>query len=161
MQGAAHHEAVSALRNAGSCIRMMVLREKPVHREAFDPGVPQGPPDLPGRQPREMDVKGQRSKRSQLEKAEECLSKEMETVVCNGNSSVDLEKNRIRTVSELKAEVLKKDSLQGIPRIILTHPSTSDEDVEILTQILPGRDLLRDLEGPDKRAHAECSSHPS
>lgn len=32
-----------------------------------------------------------------------------------------------------------------IPRIILTHPSTSDEDVELLTQS-PCRELLRDFE---------------
>lgn len=45
-----------------------------------------------------------------------------------------------------------------IPRIILTHPSTSDEDVELLTQS-PCRELLRDFEYPGKWVHADrCDS---
>lgn len=43
-----------------------------------------------------------------------------------------------------------------IPRIILTHPSTSDEDVELLTQN-PSREPLHDFDIPDRRAHSDCS----
>lgn len=42
-----------------------------------------------------------------------------------------------------------------IPRIILTHPSTSDEDVELLTQN-PGREARHDFDIPDKREHPDC-----
>ncbi|XP_041866351.1 disks large homolog 1 isoform X2 [Melanotaenia boesemani] len=98
MQGATHHEAVGALRNAGSCIKMKVS---------------------------------------------------------------DLKRNLHRAMSELEAEVSNKGSLQrekhtmAIPRIILTHPSTSDEDVELLTQI-PRRELQRDVDDPDSFLHSDC-----
>ncbi|KAM4600258.1 protein scribble homolog [Fundulus diaphanus] len=117
MQGAAHHEAVAALRNAGSCISLKVLRER----------LP--PPEL--------------------EEAETCLPKKIEAVVCNGNITHDSDSDLNRTASEIEAEVLKQDSLKvtthtmTIPRIILTHPSTSDEDVEFLSQY-PRRQRLRD-----------------
>ncbi|XP_035981910.1 protein lap4 [Fundulus heteroclitus] len=117
MQGAAHHEAVAALRNAGSCISLKVLRER----------LP--PPEL--------------------EEAETCLPKKIEAVVCNGNITLDSDSDLNRTASEIEAEVLKQDSLKAathtmtIPRIILTHPSTSDEDVELLSQY-PRRQRLRD-----------------
>lgn len=39
-----------------------------------------------------------------------------------------------------------------IPRIILTHPSTSDEDVELLTQI-PSREPLHESYIPDRHVH--------
>lgn len=42
-----------------------------------------------------------------------------------------------------------------IPRIILTHPSTSDEDVELLTQS-PGPELLHDFDAADRRVHSAC-----
>ncbi|XP_054886152.1 disks large homolog 1 isoform X2 [Poeciliopsis prolifica] len=85
MQGATHHEAVAALRNAGCCIKLK----------------------------------------------------------CDSDNDLN------RTLSEIEAEELKLDSLKemnhimSIPRIILTHPSTSDEDVELLSQI-PRRQWLRD-----------------
>lgn len=42
-----------------------------------------------------------------------------------------------------------------IPRIILTHPSTSDEDVELLTQS-PSREPLRDYDIPNRHANSDC-----
>ncbi|XP_015230008.1 PREDICTED: protein scribble homolog [Cyprinodon variegatus] len=117
MQGAAHHEAVAALRNAGSCIKLKVLRER-----------------MPS---------------SELEEAESCLPKKIEAVVCNGYNNLDSDSDLSKTVSEIEAEEFKKDTLKEmnhtmmIPRIILTHPSTSDDDVEFLSQI-PRRQRLRD-----------------
>lgn len=82
MQGATHHEAVAALRNAGSCIKLKVLRERLVPSEAYVSGVPQDPPDPAGRLLCRM------SKQFQLEEAQNHLPKKIEAVVCNGNSTV-------------------------------------------------------------------------
>ncbi|XP_041866350.1 Golgi-associated PDZ and coiled-coil motif-containing protein isoform X1 [Melanotaenia boesemani] len=161
MQGATHHEAVGALRNAGSCIKMKVVRERVLPREVCDPDVPQDFPDSTGRQLSRQDGAGLRSKQSQLESVEDYLSRKIEAVVCNGNSFSDLKRNLHRAMSELEAEVSNKGSLQrekhtmAIPRIILTHPSTSDEDVELLTQI-PRRELQRDVDDPDSFLHSDC-----
>ncbi|XP_013860481.1 protein scribble homolog [Austrofundulus limnaeus] len=160
MQGVTHHEAVRALRNAGSCIRLKILRGRPLPPKVCDPRVAQDPPDPTGQQPCGQTAEGPRSKQCQLESAGQCVSKKAEAVTCNGNISLDLERDGRRTVSEPEAEVMKMDSGQGvkhtmtIPRIILTHPSTSDEDVEVLAQI-PRRDRLRDLNNPDKQFHSE------
>ncbi|XP_018543775.1 leucine-rich repeat-containing protein 1 isoform X1 [Lates calcarifer] len=162
MQGATHHEAVSALRNAGSCIKMKVLRDRLLHQEVCDLDKPQDAQVVKGRQLCSQDGGGQRSKQSKMESTEDCLSKKIEAVVCNGNGISDLESDLNRTLSELEAEALtKNDSLQvgkhtmTIPRIILTHPSTSDEDVELLTQN-PGREARHDFDIPDKREHPDC-----
>ncbi|CAG09417.1 unnamed protein product [Tetraodon nigroviridis] len=103
MEGATHHEAVSALRNAGSCIRMTVLRDRLPPREVPDPDGPRDEWGSTGQQP-----SNQAAKAALTESTEGCLSKSIDVVVCNG--------------------------IDTIPRIILTHPSTSDEDVELLTQ---------------------------
>ncbi|XP_054886151.1 tyrosine-protein phosphatase non-receptor type 13 isoform X1 [Poeciliopsis prolifica] len=143
MQGATHHEAVAALRNAGCCIKLKVIRERLPPSDMYVPAVPQDPPDPAGRPLCQM------SKQSQLEESEKCLPKKIEAVVCNGNSACDSDNDLNRTLSEIEAEELKLDSLKemnhimSIPRIILTHPSTSDEDVELLSQI-PRRQWLRD-----------------
>ncbi|XP_070772624.1 protein scribble homolog [Enoplosus armatus] len=156
MQAATHHEAVSALRNAGSCIKMKVLRERLLPPEVCDPDEPQGPQDVTRRQLCSQDAGGLRHKQQKVESAEDCLSKKIEALVCNGNGLSDLESDLKRTLSELEAEALaRNDALQGgkhtmtIPRIILTHPSTSDEDVELLTQSASG-EPLRDS---DRRVH--------
>ncbi|XP_044070284.1 uncharacterized protein LOC122884425 isoform X2 [Siniperca chuatsi] len=156
MQAATHHQAVSALRNAGSCIKMKVLRERLLPPEVCDLDEPQGPQDVTGRQLCSQDGGGQMSKQPKKESAEDYLSKKIEAVVCNGNGISGLESDLKRTLSELEADALtKNDSLQGgkhrmtIPRIILTHPSTSDEDVELLTQSA-SREPLHD---PDRRIH--------
>ncbi|KAM9726573.1 disks large homolog 2-like [Menidia menidia] len=164
MQGATHHEAVSALRNAGSCIRMKVLREKLLPRLVCDPDVCRDPPDMTSRQLRRHQTGGPRRKHFQLDGSVDCVSKKIEEVVCNGNSISDWERDLNRTFSEPEAEVLKKDSLHlekhtmAIPRIILTHPSTSDEDVELLTQ-MSSRDLLRDIDHSSKHIYSDfCDS---
>ncbi|XP_053291958.1 uncharacterized protein LOC128453224 [Pleuronectes platessa] len=83
-----------------------------------------------------------------MKSADECLSKK---IVCNGNG-----------VSELEAEVLTRKHgahagkhTMTIPRIILTHPSISDEDAELLTQT-PGREPLHDFDLPDRHVHPDC-----
>lgn len=88
MQGATHHEAVSALRNAGSCIKMKVLRDRLLHQEVCDLDKPQDAQVVKGRQLCSQDGGGQRSKQSKMESTEDCLSKKIEAVVCNGNGIV-------------------------------------------------------------------------
>ncbi|XP_060942751.1 uncharacterized protein LOC133020272 [Limanda limanda] len=151
MQQATHHEAVSALRNAGSCINMKVLRERPPPRGVRDPDEPPEPQDVTGRQLCSQEAGGLRSKQRKMRSADECLSKKIEAAVCNGNG-----------ISELEAEALtRKHGAQAgkhmmtIPRIILTHPSISDEDAELLTQI-PGREPLHDFDLPDRHVHPDC-----
>lgn len=87
MQGATHHEAVSALRNVGSCMEMKVVRERLLlPREVRDLAGPQEPPDVTGRQPCSQDGRGRRSKPPKTERAH-CLSEKIEAVVCNGKVS--------------------------------------------------------------------------
>lgn len=162
MQGATHHEAVSALRNAGSCIKMKVLRERLLPREVCDLGEPQDPPDVTGRQLCGQDAGVQTGKQLLMESTEDCLAKKIEAVVCNGNGIPDLASDLNRILPELKTETsMKNNSLQGgkhmitIPRIILTHPSTSDEDVELLTQS-PGREPLHEFDIPGRHVHSGC-----
>lgn len=87
MQGATHHEAVSALRNAGSCIRMTVLRDGLPPGEAPDPGGPREEQDAgTGQQPSNQE--GQTAKPPSAESVEGSLSKRIEAVVCNGSDTV-------------------------------------------------------------------------
>ncbi|XP_062257366.1 uncharacterized protein LOC133966447 isoform X2 [Platichthys flesus] len=151
MQQATHHEAVSALRNAGSCINMKVLREGPPPRGVRDPDEPLEPRDVTGRQLCSQDAGGRRSKQPKMKSADECLSRKIEAGVCNGNGA-----------SELEAEALtrKHGALAGkqtmtIPRIILTHPSISDEDAELLTQTA-SREPLHDFDLPNRHVHPDC-----
>ncbi|KAG7216400.1 hypothetical protein INR49_021652 [Caranx melampygus] len=162
MQGATHHEAVSALRNAGSCVKMKVLRERLLPREVCDLDESQETQDATGPQLCSQDEGGQRNKQSKMEISDECLSKKIEVVVCNGNSLSDLESDLNKTSSKPEAEASTENDLlqvgkhtMTIPRIILTHPSTSDEDVELLTQS-PGRDSLHDFDIPNRRVYPDC-----
>ncbi|XP_078144737.1 uncharacterized protein LOC144542349 [Centroberyx gerrardi] len=150
MQGATHHEAVSALRNAGSCIKMKVLRDRMLPREV----CVQDSQAVPSRQQSGRDA-GQRRTDSS-----DCLSKRIEAVVCNGNGILESDPNW--TLFEREPEALvKNNTLQvvkntmTIPRIILTHPSTSDEDVEPLTHAAD-RHTLDDFDIPDGRIHSDC-----
>lgn len=88
MQGATHHEAVSALRNAGSCIRMTVLRDRQLPREVSDLGGLQDQQDGAGRQLCSPNGEGQSSKQPMMESSEDCFPKKIEAVVCNGNGIV-------------------------------------------------------------------------
>lgn len=83
MEGATHHEAVSALRNAGSCIRMTVLRDRLSPREVPDSDEPRDEWGSTGQQPA-----NQSAKAALMESKEGCLSKSIEAVVCNGNDTV-------------------------------------------------------------------------
>ncbi|XP_058508136.1 protein scribble homolog [Solea solea] len=157
VQGATHHEAVSALRNAGSIIKMTVLRERLLTGEPFEQDEPCDPlDDVTGRQP----CRVQRSEQPKIECGGDCLMKRIEAAVCNGNGISDMKSDLNFTLSEQEEDAsIKNDSLQigkhtmTIPRIILTHPSTSDEDVELLTQSL-GREPLHDFYISDR--HPDC-----
>ncbi|XP_063730496.1 protein scribble homolog [Eleginops maclovinus] len=160
MQLVTHHGAVTALRNAGSCIKMKVLRERLLPRELCDPGEHKDLWDVTRRQPCSQEGGSQRGKQPNMENTDFCFSKKIEKSVCNGNGISDLYSELSRDFSEPKAQTLmKNDSLPGgkhtmtIPRIILTHPSTSDEDVELLTQIT-SRETLHNSEIHD--SHPYC-----
>ncbi|XP_032409342.1 protein lap4-like isoform X1 [Xiphophorus hellerii] len=112
MQGATHHEAVAALRNAGCCIKLKVLRERLPPSDNYVPTVPQDPLNLAGRPVCQM------SKPSQLEESEKCLPKKIEAVVCNGNSACDFDSDLNKTLSEIEAEELKLDSLKEMNHIM-------------------------------------------
>lgn len=112
---------------------MKVLRERLLHPEVCDLEEPQYSQDVTGRQQRSQDGGGQI-----MESAEDCLSKKIEAVVCNGNGIVggvlksqhkqnyflndshqsvfclfvfqcDLEDDLNRTLSKLEAEALIKN----------------------------------------------------
>ncbi|XP_072533280.1 uncharacterized protein [Salminus brasiliensis] len=117
-----HHEAVSALRNAGNCIKMKVLRERPAP-----------PPD--NRAPQEPDISEADISRQWIDTCQESmldcspLANRIEAVICNGKGL--------------------------IPRIILTHPSTSDEDVEPLNHDTDAGDFDDD---PDDHIYSDLKS---
>ncbi|XP_077469752.1 uncharacterized protein LOC144084845 [Stigmatopora argus] len=156
MQGATHLEAVRALRNAGSRIRMRVLREG-LQVSRSDEGRDTENPAT--RRPfGNDDARGQRCTTSRKpEDRENCLSKKKDVVVCNGNGITDLK------TSQLEAEGLAKRNVSvnvdkhtiTIPRIVLTHPSTSDEDVELLPQAL-SNDVDRNVGILDSHVTLEC-----
>lgn len=78
MQGATHHEAVSALRNAGSWIRLTVLRDRLAPPEVPDPDGAQD----------EQGATGQTARAAPVGRTEGCLSKSIEALVCNGSDTV-------------------------------------------------------------------------
>ncbi|KAL4640899.1 leucine-rich repeat-containing protein 1 isoform X2 [Arapaima gigas] len=117
MQDVTHHVAVNALRNAGSCVRMKVLREKATYSEGSDQeDSPVSRIDIFADRPHLNLGGGKHGGTIQKPQPAVKLSPadEIQAVVCNG----------IRVVSGTLA----------IPRIILTRPSTSDDDVDPLTQ---------------------------
>ncbi|CAL9687982.1 unnamed protein product [Knipowitschia caucasica] len=124
MHGATHQLAVSSLRNAGSSIRIKVLRDPlPTGEEALD---------LTNNTAKSLICQEDLTIRN-------CLSRRIEAVVCNGNGMIELRKDA--SCPEIKKEPssnahshLREKHTMQIPRIILTHPSTSDEDVELLTR---------------------------
>lgn len=88
MQAATHQEAVNALRNAGSCIKMTVLSDRLLPREVSDLGGPQDQQNVIGRQLCSQEGKGQSDKQSMMENAEDYLSRKIQAVACNGNGIV-------------------------------------------------------------------------
>ncbi|XP_031435025.1 protein scribble homolog [Clupea harengus] len=190
MQVVTHHEAVSALRNAGSCIKMKVLRSRALPPElcalAEDPviretGLVIGKQHDPGNSSsggggggggRGGGSSRPQPKQPKVEPAalDYSLSKRIEAVVmCNGNGVnwSTAEPGQGRSMKDTGAS-FKNNALQvmentiTIPRIILTHPSTSDEDIEPLTPSADEGDL-DDLDDPDSHLYSECLSsafHP-
>ncbi|XP_016332627.1 protein LAP2-like [Sinocyclocheilus anshuiensis] len=165
MQEVSHHEAVGILRNAGSCIKMKVLRERyvPVEpwlhersdtMETADPQVSQ-----------EWDVTMSNNRlsgpQSSTDPMLDCspITNRMEATVCNGNGLNDLVQD-LRLTKDM--ETFKNNALQvvkntmTIPRIILTHPSTSDEDVEPLTQGPDDGDFDSDFSDSDSHIYSDC-----
>ncbi|XP_049592682.1 uncharacterized protein [Syngnathus scovelli] len=134
MQGATHLEAVRALRNAGSCINMKVLREGSQVRGQ----VTNNTCDAVSQRPcSHNDAKSHRSTLQEAEDTEDCLPKKMDVVVCNGNGISDLRRSQLEAEALTERNDLHSDkNTMKIPRIILTHPSTSDEDVDLLPQAL-------------------------
>ncbi|XP_053730484.1 protein lap4 [Synchiropus splendidus] len=149
MQGATHLEAVSALRNAGSCISMRVLRDN-VHPSMVN--RPQYPQEAPGTQWCSAQECGAQS--WQMKSSERCATQDIVAVVCNGNGISELQRTMNWMFSPTEA-MTSNDSQEEekhsmtIPRIILTHPSTSDDDGELLTQI-QSRELQQDRNVPDR-----------
>ncbi|KAJ8013734.1 hypothetical protein DPEC_G00032870 [Dallia pectoralis] len=174
MHEVSHHDAVTALRNAGSCIKMKVMRKKAVpglntcRAQQESAAVDTMETDiLMSRQLVEQDdgCHGPGAQHLSADTSvDSCLTEEIQGVVCNGNGLSDPESDHNWLYFEGEPETsLKSDAHQTslikttmpIPRIILTHPSTSDEDVEPLTQE-PDSDTLQDAEDPDSHSHSEC-----
>ncbi|CAB1312912.1 unnamed protein product, partial [Coregonus sp. 'balchen'] len=166
MQEVSHHEAVTALRNAGSCIKMKVMRERAIQsldtcraQQENSVAVTAETDILMSWQLVDLEDGRQRPKAQQPgpEPSVDCdLTKRIEAVVCNGNGVSDLQSDLNWSFFKREPEAsFKSNALQVIPRIILTHPSTSDEDVEPLTQD-PDSEALEDFEDPDSHIHSEC-----
>ncbi|XP_064172801.1 disks large homolog 2 [Anguilla rostrata] len=167
MQEMTHHEAVCALRNAGSCVKMKVLRERsvcpalftapPIHAEAPEMDSPAD------RNPANPTNPGNPGPKRHNSEPECRLPGAIEAVVlCNGNgaSSAEPEKPMGWTARDAEAS-FKANAFQvvkntmAIPRIILTHPSTSDEDIEPLTQDPEDKDL-DDFGDLESHAYSDC-----
>ncbi|XP_073775647.1 leucine-rich repeat-containing protein 1 isoform X2 [Danio rerio] len=157
MQDVSHQDAVCVLRNAGSCIKMKVLRERcmpaePQTHERSD--ALETDPEIS--QEWDITISNSRSAGPQPS-ADSCTL--TEATVCNGNANND-------SVQELRpakdAETFKNNALQvvkhtmTIPRIILTHPSTSDDDVEPLTQDPDEGDFDSDFSDSDGHIYPDC-----
>ncbi|CAL8257353.1 unnamed protein product [Lota lota] len=147
VQGMAHHEAVSALRHAGSCIKMKVLREKML------------PIQVCIQDNQEMGVKLSQQRfhhedvGCQMPKVDNMPGR-IDIVVCNGNSDLEMEPNWKLFKREPDARTITnpfegEKNTMTIPRIILTHPSTSDDDVDALSHGVEGELLLADSVSAD------------
>ncbi|XP_051506850.1 leucine-rich repeat-containing protein 1-like isoform X1 [Myxocyprinus asiaticus] len=153
MQEVTHHEAVNALRNAGSCIKMKVLRDRCM---PVEPRAHERPDAMETDSQVSQDWDGTVSQGTSS--TDPMLASRIEATVCNGNRLNDL-------VQELRPmknpETFKNNALQvvkntmTIPRIILTHPSTSDEDVEPLTQG-PDDGDFDDFSDSDGHIYSDC-----
>ncbi|XP_039594928.1 uncharacterized protein LOC120516955 [Polypterus senegalus] len=148
-----HYEAVNALKNAGSSIKIVVLRGGPTITENRQTAKPEV--EAVGRL-REYEPEEDESASwgcPSKYHTEFQLDNGVVGGVCNGDTAGSLmaEDNLTdgspeASTTSSAAPVVK--STMTIPRIILTHPSTSDEDVEQLTQD-PDEDELDDLDGAD------------
>ncbi|XP_052469962.1 protein scribble homolog isoform X1 [Carassius gibelio] len=164
MQEVSHHEAVSVLRNAGSCIKMKVLRERclpvePWIHESFDT---METADLQVSQEWDVTMSNNRSSgpQSSTDPTMDCspLAIRTEATVCNGhglNDQVqDLRLTKDTASFKNTSQQVVKNTM-AIPRIILTHPST-DEEVEPLTQGLDDGDFDSDFSESDGHIYSDC-----
>ncbi|KAK9963964.1 hypothetical protein ABG768_005175 [Culter alburnus] len=164
MQEVSHHEAVSVLRNAGSCIKMKVLRERCVHvepREHERSDTMETDPQVS--QEWDVTLSNNRSSgpQSSADPMPECspLTNRIEATVCNGNGPNEPAQD-LRPMKDM--ETFRNNALQvvkntmTIPRIILTHPSTSDEEVEPLTQGPDDGDFDSDFSDSDSHIYSDC-----
>ncbi|XP_047668778.1 protein scribble homolog [Tachysurus fulvidraco] len=138
MQGVSHHEAVSTLKQAGSCIKMKVLRQR---LEATENRATEDP---------------ENSKRGHKGPELNCslTTNRIEAVVCNGKGLSDLAQETTPEKDWFKSSSLRVGQhTMTIPRIILTHPSTSDEDVDGLTL----SDLDEINNNPDNHIYSDLS----
>ncbi|KAK3554687.1 hypothetical protein QTP70_032652 [Hemibagrus guttatus] len=117
MQGVSHHEAVSTLRQAGSCIKMKVLRQR------------LEPTDSRAMQESEDSKTGQLTGHKETELNCNFTANRIEAVICNGKGLSDLAQETTPEQDWFKNSSLRVGQhTMTIPRIILTHPSTSDEE---------------------------------
>ncbi|KAL1263481.1 hypothetical protein QQF64_006220 [Cirrhinus molitorella] len=165
MQEVSHHEAVSVLRNAGSCIKMKVLRERcvPVEPRVHERSDTMETADPQVSQEWDVTMSNNRSSgpQSSIDPTLDCspMTNRIEAAVCNGNGPKDPVQD-LRPTKDV--ETFKNNALQvvkntmTIPRIILTHPSTSDEDVEPLTQGPDDGDFDSDFSDSDSHIYSDC-----
>ncbi|XP_016422600.1 uncharacterized protein LOC107751388 [Sinocyclocheilus rhinocerous] len=165
MQEVSHHEAVGILRNAGSCIKMKVLRERcvPVEPWLHERSDTMETADPQVSQEWDVTMSNNRSSgpQSSTDPMLDCspITNRMEATVCNGNGLNDPVQD-LRLTKDM--ETFKNNVLQvvkntmTIPRIILTHPSTSDEDVEPLTQGPDDGDFDSDFSDSDSHIYSDC-----
>ncbi|XP_056464928.1 uncharacterized protein LOC130404297 [Gadus chalcogrammus] len=157
----AHHEAVSALRHAGSCIKMKVLREKglPIqvcvqdNPAARETGVKLSPErfhheEVGCQTPKGVHTPGR-----------------VDSVSCNGNLDLEMEPSWKLFRQEPDARTITnpfegEKGTMTIPRIILTHPSTSDDDVDTSSQGAEGELLLADPASADVHVQSGTSKSP-
>ncbi|XP_066552877.1 uncharacterized protein LOC136718969 [Amia ocellicauda] len=165
MQHVTHHEAVSALRHAGSCIKMMLLRERTQGSESpdHDDSSVSDTESIKNGQHDSQEVYGHNHSAQGVESGSQCSpAARRGTIVCNGNgaglsgSEDDLRRSTSDTEASITNHTLPTvKNTMTIPRIILTHPSTSDEDVEQLMQD-PEDEELDELGSPDSPNSSEC-----
>ncbi|KAB5582016.1 hypothetical protein PHYPO_G00182350 [Pangasianodon hypophthalmus] len=140
LQGVSHHEAVSTLRQAGSCIKMKVLRQR------FEPAENQAT------QEPEDSKTGLLIGHKETELNCSSIANRIEAVVCNGLS--DLAQETAPGEDWCKNNSLRVGQhTMTIPRIILTHPSTSDEDMDGLTL-----SDLDEISNPDNHICSDLNS---
>ncbi|XP_041107618.1 erbin [Polyodon spathula] len=160
LQSVTHHEAVSVLKNAGNCIKIVILRDRLTSTENSKTADPVA-----------VETEGfkEHSDNNNCKKHQTSFSDETrlgkiqtetkKSADCNGNgmrssaSEEDLTKSGCDTDAppkNISFRIVKHT--MTIPRIILTHPSTSDEDVEQLTQ--------DPEEEPEEQDSADCQSCP-
>ncbi|XP_043090482.1 erbin [Puntigrus tetrazona] len=165
MQEVSHHEAVSVLRSAGSCIKMKVLRERcmPMEPQQHERSDTVETADPQVSQEWDVTTSNNRSSGPQsftdptLDRSP--MTNRIEAAVCNGNGPNDPAQD-LRPTKD--TETFKNNALQvvkntmTIPRIILTHPSTSDEEVEPLTQGPDDGDFDSDFSDSDSHIYSDC-----